>query len=627
MRPFVGDIMKRFQLLASVAGLAVLAIPAQAQEVFTLDDIIVSGGFLPIEAGKYGRAVSVVTSEDIEERGITSVQDALRALPGVSVNGSGTSFTQVRIRGGEANHTLILIDGIAASGGDGEYILSGLETANIERIEILRGPQSVFYGSNASARVINIITKKGTEGTTLSASLELGSGTIATAFFARRDARGGVSLSLSRTDDRGYDQSGDGGEKDGIRRNTAILSGDYLVTDDLKLGVTVRRSREDYDYDSTSFVATDAQSYVVDDPTQFSDRDETTAALYAEYSMMDGRMTHRLSFEKTDNEQSFNGGPPTETTTDAVKYRLSFGIDGSVSDADQLLNVLLENRRDASSSNPDYGREATSAAVEYRASFDMGLDVQAGVRFDDNDVFKDATTWNVGLSYTLDSGIRLHGSAGTGVVNPSYFELYANAFGYTGNPNLQPERNRSIDLGIEVPVLGDRGSLNITLFKEALTDEITAVSTGPGTFTYINQAGDSDRQGVEIQGGVQATEDLALRMAYTYLDASNPNGSVEIRRPRHELTLGATLAAFGGRGTVSGDLRHVSGNYDTQLWGSFATVELPAFTTVNLSANYDVTDTVQLNGRVENLFDADATDVWGYATRGRAIYVGLNAKF
>jgi vitamin B12 transporter len=399
------------------------------------------------------------------------------------------------------------------------------------------------------------------------------------------------------------------------------------VTDDLKLGFTIRRSREKYDYDSTSFFATDAASYVVDDPTQFSRRDETTAGIFAEYSMLDGRMTHRLALETTRNKQGFNGGTPTETTTDAVKYRLSFGIDGTVEEANHVLNLFLENRKDASSSNPSYGREATSAAVEYRGSLEMGLDVQAGVRFDNNDVFKDATTWNVGLSYRLDNGIRLHGSAGTGVVNPTYFELYANAFGYTGNPNLQPERNRSLDLGVEFPVFGDRGTLDVTLFRERLTDEITAVSTGPGTFSFINQTGDSDRKGVEVQGKVQATDDLSLRLAYTYLDASNPDGSVEVRRPRHEFALGATLAAFGGRGTISGDLRHVSGNYDRQFWGSFQTARLPAFTTVNLAATYDLTDRVQLTGRVENLFDTKATDVWGYATRGRSIYLGLRARF
>ena len=173
--------MKRLQLLVPVAGLAAIAASAQAQEVITLDDIIVSGGFSPIAAAQYGRAATVVTAEDIQQRGITTIQDALRALPGVAVNGAGDSSTQVRIRGGESSHTLILIDGIAAAGGEGEYNLGGLETMNIERIEVLRGPQSVYYGSNASAGVINIVTKKGAEGTTATAGLEVGAGTIATA--------------------------------------------------------------------------------------------------------------------------------------------------------------------------------------------------------------------------------------------------------------------------------------------------------------------------------------------------------------------------------------------------------------------------------------------------------------
>ncbi len=615
------------QLLASVAGLSLLTSMASAQDTIALDEIIVSGGLSPIGALGYGRAASVLTADDIAERGLTTVQSALRALPGVAVNGSGDSLTSVRIRGGESNHTLILIDGIAAAGGDGEYVLSGLETANIDRIEVLRGPQSASYGSNASSGVINIITRKGAEGTTATASIETGAGTTATAFFARRDARGGVSLSLSRANDRGYDTSGDGGEKDAINRATAILSGDYLLTEDLKLGFTLRRSQEDYDYDGPSFAAVDEASYLLDDPTLFADRDETTAGVYAEYSMLDGRLTHRLAAETTQNKQSYGGGTADKTSTDALKYRLSFGIDGAVADASQLVNLLVENRKDSSSSNPAYGRKATSVALEYRASLQSGLDVQAGVRFDDNDVFKDASTWNVGLSYRFANGVRLHGSAGTGVVNPTYFELYAAALGYTGNPALQPEKNRGFDLGIEVPVFGDRGTLDVTWFKETLTDEITDISTGRGTFGFVNQTGDSKRQGVEVAGQVRATDDLSLRLAYTYLDAKDPNGSIERRRPMHELALGATLNAFGGKGSVSADLRHVAGNYDTQFWGTYSTVELPDYTTVNLAARYDLTDRLQLTGRIDNAFDANATDVWGYATRGRAVYVGLNARF
>jgi len=619
--------MLRTSLLSSAAVLA-LSTSTFAQEI-ALDEIVVSGGLSPIEASAYGRAASVVTAQEIEDRGITNVADALRSLPGVSVSALSSNFTQVRIRGGEANHTLVLIDGVEASGGDGEYVFSGLETANIERIEVLRGPQSVYYGSNASSGVINIITRKGNIGKTYSGSLEVGEATIATAFMSHRTERGGIALSLAHTNDQGYDQSGDGGEKDGLERTTAILSGDYLVTDTLKLGFNIRTSDETYESDVNSFTAATAAEYVVDDPTEYSDREELTAQIYAEYEMMDGRMTHRLAYENTRNRQSFNGAPLDRTEAEALKYRLSYGLDGrSVADTDHLLNFLIERQEDTSSTNAAYNRATRSVALEYRGSFGNGFDLQAGGRYDDNDIFENATTFNLGLAYTLpQSGIRLHASAGTGVVNPTYFELFANAFGYTGNPNLKPERNKSFDIGAEFPVFEGRGTIDVTYFNETLTDEITAVSLGGGAFTYGNQAGDSTREGVEISGSMQATETVSLRMSYTYLDAKNPNDSVEIRRPRHELSLGATVETFGGRGTVSADLRHVSANYDTQFFGTFATAKLRAYTTVDLAADYDLTDRVTLTGRVTNLFDDDAVNVWGYASRGRAAYVGLRANF
>ncbi|MEM9966953.1 MAG: TonB-dependent receptor [Pseudomonadota bacterium] len=627
--PILEATLKHSQAILVVAATALSGATAQAQDApFELGTLVLSGGLTPIEADAYGRSSTTITAQEIEDRGIKTVQDALRAVPGVAVNSTGGNFTQVRIRGGEGNHTLILIDGIEAAGGDGEYILSGLETANIERIEVLRGPQSVFYGSNASAGVVNIITRKGNIGQEYSGSIEGGGATTVTGFISTRSERGGISLSYSDARDEGWDFSGDGGEKDGTDRRTLILNGDYMLTPDLQLGFTLRRSEEDYDYDSTSFTATTPEEYIFDDPSRVSTRDELTAGIFAELSTFDGRLTHRLSLEKTENDQSFDGGAPTTTTTDAIKYRLSYALDGrAVSEAKQIVNLLLEHEEDASSSNPLFGREATSIAMEYRGSFNNGLDLQAGLRRDFNDPFDDATTWNVGLSYTLDNGVRLHGSAGTGVVNPSYFELFADAFGFTGNPNLDPERNRSFDIGVELPVLGGRGFVDVTYFDETLTDEIASFSTGPGTFSYENQTGDSTREGLELTASVAATDRLDLRASYTYLDAKNPDGSVEIRRPKHELSIGATLRAFNDRATFSADVRHVSGNADTQFFGAFQTIDLPDITVVDLSARYAINDNVDLTGRVTNLFDNDATESWGYAGRPRTFYVGLAARF
>jgi vitamin B12 transporter len=626
-------------LAAALVAAPSLAI-AEGSEIVELDEIIVSGGFTPVEAQKYGRSVSVLTSEEIQKRGITTVQNALRAVPGLMVSGSGDSFAQVRIRGGEANHTLILIDGVEASGGDSEYILSGLDTANIERIEVLRGPQSVFYGSNASSGVINIITKTSKIGTEYGGSAAFGTdGYRASARASTRSERGGLSFSLAHDEDDGYDTSGSNGEEDGIRRTTLQMKGDYQVTDTLQLGFNVRTSSEHYDSDSTSWSATDAIGYVVDDPTQFVDRDEDLAQIFAELDTLGGRLTHRLSFERTDFETARNGEAATKTKTEAAKYLLSFGLDGQPADeADHLINGILEWEEDSSSTNSSYSRKTNSFALEYRGSFANGLDLQLGVRRDNNNAFEDATSWNASASYTFaGSGVRLHGSAGIGVVNPSYFELFADVtYGsstYRGEASLQPEENRSFDIGVEVPFLQGRGLVDITYFDETLTGEIesyfagTDPITGNSVFSSRNQAGDSDRKGVELTAKLEATGKLDLRLSYTYLDATNPDGTVEIRRPEHELLLSATLRTFQGRGSMTADIRHVAGNWDTQFFGSYATAHLPDYTTVDLSAQYELSNNVVLTGRVTNLLDEDYADVWGYAKRGRSAYVGLRTSF
>ncbi|MGR3569037.1 MAG: TonB-dependent receptor plug domain-containing protein [Pseudooceanicola nanhaiensis] len=614
-------------LLAAGTALATIATAAAAQEPISLAPIVVSAGLTPLQAERYGRSVTVIDGAQIRERGILSVQDALRGVPGVSVSGTGASFTKVRIRGGESNHTLILIDGVQAAGGDGEYILTGLETANVERIEVLRGPQSVYYGSNASAGVINIITRKGGEGTRAGGGFEYGGGWAANAFASYRDARGGVALSLARRDDEGWDYSGSDGEKDGIERRTLQLSGDYEVAEGLTLGFTYRLSDETYDYDSNSFSATTADDYVIDDPTQFSDRDERLAQVYGEYVTPDGRASGRLSWERTDFDQSYNGGTPTDTESEAVKLRVSYGLSGPIAAGGNVVSVLVEREEDSSSANPAYNRENRSVALEYRTTLADAVDLQLGVRHDDNSVFGDSTTWNVGASWLLTNGMRLHASAGTGVVNPSYFELYANAFGYVGNPDLDPERNRSYDIGLEMPFASGRGLVDVTYFNETLTDEITAVSLAGGGNTYINQTGESDRQGVEVQGSFDATDALSFRLSYTYLDAENPDGSVEPNRPMHELGLGTTWRSADGRGTISADARYVAGNYDPQFFGSYATAELPDYWKVDVAATYAVTDALMLNARVENLFDEEYSESWGYATRGRTAYIGVSSQW
>ncbi len=601
---------------------------AQETQPITLDTLYLDAGLTPIEEQAYGRANTVLTGEEIQRRGIATVQDALRHVPGVAVSATGESNTQIRIRGAEGNHTLVLIDGMRAQAGDQEYYFSGLSTANIERIEVLRGPQSVFFGADASAGVINIITDKGTAGTQARAGVEYGDGWSGYAHVSRRDDRGGVALNFSRRNDHGYDISATpDGDDDGLRRSQIQLSGDYALTETLRAGVTLRRADEKYDWDATNWAATGPDDYLVDSGDRAS-RVERGGQLWLEAETMDGRLNHRLSYEQSRYEFDDHQYTQTEARTDLWKYRAVYGIDGTVDAADQTIAFGLEHRKDENKLADEQHRRSNSAIVEYRGAFANGLDVQLGLRHDNNDVFKDATTWSLGLSWQVpDAPYRLHASAGTGVVNPNYTELFG-GWGYVGNPNLKPEENRSFDLGVEATLMDGRAVVDLTYFHEDLENEITWSSAArPDGTNYYNQDGTSTRRGVEIAGSYQVSDDLSFGADYTYLDAKNPDGSVETRRPRHQLGLNATYLFAEGRGSVSGDVTYVAGNFDTESWGTYAVKELPDYTVVNVAAGYDLTDKVRLTGRVMNLFDEDYADAGGYPARGRAAYVGLAAKW
>ncbi len=227
-------------LCAALAPLSATAQEAATSDPILLDPIVLSGGLSPITSDNYSRSHTVLTTGDMEARGVTSVEDALRRVPGMAVTSTGDSYTQIRIRGSEYNHVLVLIDGVEAnSPGAGEYLFSGMNLADIQRIEILRGPQSTVYGSNAAAGVIAITTKQAQEpGLSYGGRLEAGGlGTIAaSAWLHQRTDRMALSFSLSARNIDGEDESRSGGDKDFNDITVAGLSGSYDLTDRVTAG-------------------------------------------------------------------------------------------------------------------------------------------------------------------------------------------------------------------------------------------------------------------------------------------------------------------------------------------------------------------------------------------------------
>ncbi|MDP2082555.1 MAG: TonB-dependent receptor [Pseudotabrizicola sp.] len=622
-------------ILALVASLAV---PAVAQDI-VLDEIIISGGIFPVEAKAYGRAYTVITAEEIARRGVTSLQEVLRAAPGVSVVSSGDTQTKVRLRGGESNHTLILIDGVELNeSGNGDYTLTGLSLEDVDRIEILRGPQSTIYGSNAMAGVVSIITKKGSKiGTEYGGSLELGGqGTRAASYFIRnRNERGGISLTFAARHKDGEDGSRSGGDTEYNDQETLGLNGDYRLSDTVNAGFTLRRTWQDYGYDDTIPFGTmiaDPADYVIDAPFT-ARRNQIAGSVWLEAESIDGRLRHRIALSgMNEGSDYFNSGAPNgdnSATQSAVKYSGSFALgDLSVDETAQKLNFALEQESEtyaASFTGGDaFKRKSQSIALEYQGRFDSGIDLQAGVRHDFNQVFRDATSWNIAAAWQIPGqDIRLRGSVGKAIVNPTMFEQFGFFAGsYVGNPDLKPEESLGYDIGADIELANGRGSMSVTLFNNGVKSLITGFGN-----TSVNLEGKSKRRGVELGYSMQATDWLSVAADYTYTDARSAAGARLVRRPMHELGLRATAEFNDGRGAVTAELRHVAGSYDTQFWGSFPTLKLKDFTVVNVSARYDLTDNVQVTSRVTNIFDQDYSETWGYYGQGRTAYVGFSTKW
>ena len=598
---------------------------AQSANTTELEPIIVSGGISPVAADEFGRSNTVITRRDIEDRGYATVQEALEAQPGVSISGTGPNERQIRIRGGEGNHTLVLIDGVRASAGDTEFFLRGIDLDGVQRIEILRGPQSVPFGTDAATGVINIITRQAGEGMSFGGSAVLGEGDRQSLYYGYGGDAGGLSLTLSNLNDRGYDFSGTGGERDGTRWQAGTAKGDLNLGANTEAGFSFRYAKARYDFDEADSSATSERGYVIDSEAKERRLNERAGSIYLEHRPGDGAMSHKLRFDRTSNQT--DNSFASDTRTDVAQYRLQAALDQTVIAAsDQLVSFLVERRKDEDNGEAQ-NRENDSAALEYQTWLSESLSLQAGLRRDDNNIFGNATTWNIASSYFFAEGLRLHASAGRAVVNPTFFEVTGGT-DEAVNSDLAPEKNRGFDVGVEVPVAAVRGSLDVTYFRETLTDEILYERFADGAFIYTNRDGDSDRQGVEVALSAQPVASLDLNASYTYLDATGPNGDPELRRPRNELGLRATWRLPTTATELSGDLRYVRGLYANQFWtGGETAARLPDFTVLNLAANHQLTEHLELTARITNALDEDYQEVWGYATRNRAAYVGVRASW
>lgn len=642
--------MKDIRLHLSAAALAALPLaPATAQEVFQLDEITVFANLAPTALDSVGSSVTVISADDLQAAGDMQVSDYLNRLPGVSAARQGPfgTATNLRIRGADRRYIAVYVDGVRVD--DPSLVQTGtdfgtLMTPDVGRIEVLRGSQSALYGGSAVGGAINITTRAAEEdGITHSYGLEGGSyGTFSGRYgFTQRSERGVLSFNLSHERSEGFSASAEGPgnpdpEPDGLRNTRLSFSARHRVSDTVTLGASafVQDSRIEYDgiicdLSSSScddFLDPNLQ-YIVGDLDNFENRRQFGGRVFAEIES--GKTVHEFELSgnriaRRPNEVTLDDfGVPTgdRQKSSFLGTRLGLGYQGTTEFSPEFTLVY---GADYTEERAEYdalpqGSERTRIAGAFAQALwapSADLDLSASARVENYSSFGTSVTGRAAMAWRPAEGTTVRASASTGFRPPSIDERFGDYGFFVGNPDLEPERSRSVELGVEQN-FANGAMIGATAFHLG-TDNLVQ-STGT---SLANLPGRSRTRGIEFEGRMPLSAMFTLQGSYTYIDARAPGGGRLAGVPRHDATVSLD-AAFTEQLSGSFGLQHVADRPDE----GFPAQSMPDYTLANMNLRYGLNDTTDLTLRVDNIFNTQYQQVAGYGTSGRAAYIGISGRF
>ena len=645
-------------------GLAAQAPPANASQDTTkqkrpvvLKEVVVTATRVAVPAVTAG--VTVLRGDALRARGVEYVLDALREVPGAAVvqTGSFGGLTSLYLRGGNANFVRVLIDGVPVNDPGGAFDFANLTTENVDRIEIVRGPASVLYGSDAVTGVVQIFTQRGGGESRATASVRAGT-------YGTTDLETGL---LGGTGPASYSVDLAQVTTNGIYafnnqyRHTQ-LSG--LI--DLAPDASRTEARLSLHYSDDKYhVPTNGAGQVVDrNAFQFGEKATLGLELGRFFSpRVEGRLV--LASNATDGGFDNQQDGPSDTlgfyanqSVDAIRRRSAEGRANFYLPQSVVVTtgaqVEQEKERSFDESQSQFGpsngsfdvRRANRAAyVQVLRGAARGLALNLGVRLDDNDAFGTFVTSRGGVAYRLPPGTGVRAAFGTGFREPTFFENYAQGF-VTGNPNLHPERSRSWEAGVDQQLGGPLSlSLSATYFNQRFRNLIdyTASPPSPGAPNYFNIA-TADADGVEVATHAAMPMGVSVGLSYTYLRTrvTNPGfdtsetalfarGDRLLRRPTHAASL---RVGYGvpGRGSVNAAASYV-GDRDDLDFAAGKRVSLPSYTIIDLAAEYDLVAldrgrrALALSARLNNALDEQYAAVLGFRSPGRSVLIGVRVGY
>lgn len=631
----------RQSLRPLAVALALAAGAASAEEV-----VVVTATRSELPASEVGQSVTVIDQDAIDTRQSDTVVDLLRTVPGVSItrNGGVGGTTSVFVRGADADHTVTLIDGVklndpaAPSGG---FNFANLLTGNVQRIEVLRGSQSVVWGSQAIGGVVNLVTRAPTEEFSANLRAEYGSMSTQEIVGNVSDTFGPVAASVGvtwlETDGiSAFNETRGGLEEDGFDNLGAHAQFRIDVSDQVSFDLRGWYSDSQAELDGFP-----PPNFSLADTREYSETRELVGYAGANFSLLEERFDNRIGFAYTDTERS-NFDPDgfvTETfdgngTNERLEYQGNFEFTDRVRSTFGLERERSEFVSSSFGGDPTRGEaRIDSAYVELIAQAFAGFTAIVGARHDDHDEFGGHTTVSGSIAWTPNEGdTTLRASYSEGFKAPSLYELQ----GDYGNLLLQPETSAGWDAGVTQRLFEDKLELGAVYFQRDTNDLIDFVSCFPPTpgicdnrpfGTYDNVA-KSRATGIEATLTYAPVEALSLQANYTHLDAENrstgsPNyGNDLARRPSEmsSLVVDYTWASGLEAGVT---WAKVGRSFDNAA----NTTVVEGYELVDLRLAYALNDTVHLQARVENLLDESYETVFNYGTSGRAYYAGVRLDF
>ncbi len=633
-------------VLSLTTGLLSISHSASAEstgdDLSVVEQIVVTGARTPLDIHQVGSGSTIIGREDINRQQARYITDVLRTVPGFAVSQAGVAGTQtqVRVRGSEANHVLVLIDGVRANDpatGD-EFRWEYLSTSNIKRIEIIRGAQSALWGSDAIGAVVHVVTRRGAKRNDLNIYAEHGSHDTFNAGVDGTTQIGDWSLSGAleslQTDGENISRSGD--ESDGADLVTGAASATYSWSETAGFNVGLRFVDASSSTDAVDFFNT---GLPVDGDLE-THSDNLIADIGSRWLAHDDRVAYKLSARYYDSQHR-NLTDGIEGSSSASE-RITLVLQSDLQLDEDRLSLALEyedtdfKQRGAivfGDPNQNQNMQVFSAVAEYQYLSGEKLTWQLGGRYDSHSDFDNVFTGKASLVYPLAESARLRASIGVGHKTPTFtdrFGFFPSQF--VGNPELKPETSISYEIGLDMDFFERALQLQTSVYVQKLKDEINGFVFDPTTFlgTAENQSGKSDRSGVELAAKWSVLDRVSIVASYTYAESKEQNvpgvKSREVRRPRHSGNVSFNY--------LSGNTRlnaFLSANYGGERTDSFfppfpnpqEIVTLNGYWLINLTLNYQLKPGIAVFARGTNLLDEHYEQVFGFQTLGRAGYVGI----